>query len=470
MSLYFPTLSLDILGRASSGTEPLAVLESADGNRYRVIACNTVAAARGVRTGMSLQASLVLSPSLICRYRQFDDEQAALERLATWAGRFSSRISLAPPEEILMEVKGSLRLYGGMNAMLESVREGLKELGYRARMAIAPYPQAASLLVRSDQPAPVTDPETLIERLGHLPSTVLQPDERCARVLEELGIRELGDLFRLPSAGLRKRLGPELPQLLDRALGRRPDPRPCFEPPQRFRSHLDLPVPVQTSEPLLFAARRLLQELVMVLETGGAGITELCFLLQHRKGRDTRIDLSLVKPDRDSRHWLALFKERLEQTLLDREVEGIVLRAGKPVALRALSADLFEETSLDVDAEGHHLLERLQNRLGREAVQGVMLVNDHRPERAWRLAAPGEGRGGDAPKGRPLWLLREPQDLEGTHHQSWQLWGPERIESGWWDGADMARDYFLAETLLGERLWIFQDRRSQGWFLHGIFA
>ena len=50
------------------------------------------------------------------------------------------------------------------------------------------------------------------------------------------------------------------------------------------------------------------------------------------------------------------------------------------------------------------------------------------------------------------------------------LAGPERIESGWWDGFDIARDYFIALNPAGARLWGFRDRRSGEWFLHGLFS
>ena len=49
--------------------------------------------------------------------------------------------------------------------------------------------------------------------------------------------------------------------------------------------------------------------------------------------------------------------------------------------------------------------------------------------------------------------------------------GPERIESGWWDGGDVTRDYFLAESPSGSRYWIYREcRMDRRWFLHGIFA
>ena len=47
--------------------------------------------------------------------------------------------------------------------------------------------------------------------------------------------------------------------------------------------------------------------------------------------------------------------------------------------------------------------------------------------------------------------------------------GPERIESGWWDGNDVRRDYFIARTPRDALLWVFQERQS-GWYLHGVFS
>jgi protein ImuB len=54
--------------------------------------------------------------------------------------------------------------------------------------------------------------------------------------------------------------------------------------------------------------------------------------------------------------------------------------------------------------------------------------------------------------------------------------GPERIESGWWDGKGVARDYYIARQTPGARrsqgakLWVFQERQSKRWYLHGMFA
>jgi protein ImuB len=48
--------------------------------------------------------------------------------------------------------------------------------------------------------------------------------------------------------------------------------------------------------------------------------------------------------------------------------------------------------------------------------------------------------------------------------------GPERIETGWWDGRDIRRDYYVARNPRGMRVWIFNDRHRGDWYLHGLFG
>ena len=104
-----------------------------------------------------------------------------------------------------------------------------------------------------------------------------------------------------------------------------------------------------------------------------------------------------------------------------------------------------------------------------------MPVSEHRPERAFRIAERGVAGALPTPWSagaratRPLWMLAAPQpldDWEGT-----LITGPERIESGWWDGHDVRRDYYVAQSRAGVRLWIFRERPpGQRWFLHGVFG
>jgi len=141
------------------------------------------------------------------------------------------------------------------------------------------------------------------------------------------------------------------------------------------------------------------------------------------------------------------------------------------------------------------LLERLRARLGVERVFSVCLVPEHRPELAWRVAEPVLPGTGNAPGAmrrlpreshlacapvapRPLWILAEPQRLQERDGSPWHeggplelVSGPERIESGWWDGGDVRRDYYVATGRGGVRLWVYRERDpGGGWWLHGVFG
>ena len=79
---------------------------------------------------------------------------------------------------------------------------------------------------------------------------------------------------------------------------------------------------------------------------------------------------------------------------------------------------------------------------------------------------------------RPLWMLADPQRLQDRGGAPWHegspldlASGPERIETGWWDGRDVRRDYYVATAQSGVRLWIYRERaRDGGWWLHGVFG
>jgi protein ImuB len=129
--------------------------------------------------------------------------------------------------------------------------------------------------------------------------------------------------------------------------------------------------------------------------------------------------------------------------------------------------------------ESPALIERLRARLGHDAVYGLCLVPQHRPESAWRIsepALPSASRVAETPVRsgsvrRPLWLLREPAPLPWPFTTLQRLEGPERLETGWWDGLDIARDYYIACEPSGAEVWVYRERLPpHAWWLHGVFG
>jgi len=475
LAVYLLDLSLGVLIRGLPGEGPVAVVEGR-GSRRRVLACSEEARGEGVRPGMSLLAAWALLPGLQALERDPRAEAEALAGLAAWAGQFTPLVSLVPGQGLLLEIGGSLGLFGGLEGLWGQVQRGLLDLGYRGALAAAPTPLGAWLLARSGGEDRVQDGRALRDRLARLALTFTDLPPEHLKSLEGMGIRSLGGLMGLPRDGLARRLGSEVVELLDRALGRVPDPREPYVPPRTFAARLPLPVGVTEAETLLFPLHRLVLELVGYLRAVGGGVERVTIGLEHPRPPATWLTVGLTGPSRDARHLQGLVREHLFRASLPAPVEAVSLRAGRVVSLAAASLDLFEGT--DQAAETwQQLVDRLRARLGPLAVQELAPVADHRPERAWR---PGPGdveRPRESPGLRPLWLLDPPRVLATSDDRP--AWGgvlalrggPERIEGGWWDGGDVSRDYYVAENPAGERLWVFRERQPPGrWFLHGVFG
>jgi protein ImuB len=297
----------------------------------------------------------------------------------------------------------------------------------------------------------------------------------------------------LPRDALARRCGADLVAALDRALARRPDPRAPFVPPPRFESRLELPAPVADVEALSFAVNRLVHELAAWLAARGLGALRLSLMLTHehylqqRGVSPTSVPFTLGAPARMPAHLIGVLRERLARVALPAPVEAIVLASEETAPLAGRNLGLLPGD--EADAVQIPLVDRLRARLGDDAVILLAPHAEHRPEKSERQRllsdTPASGiaprRKSHAslplPDGpRPLWLLDEAEPLQHRlEHAPWILKdGPERIESGWWDGNDLRRDYFVAETPDGAIVWIYRDHRygtdDGEWFVHGLFA
>ena len=305
LALHFPEFSLEVFSRGAAAVKPLAVSEKL-GSRSRVMACNETARTCGVRLGMQVSAAQTLADGLIVRGRDLAAEQESLAGLAVWAGRFTPAVSLQPPDGLLLEIGSCLSLHRGFSNLLGQVRSGLREMGYVSIHACAPTPHGAWLLALAGMETVVSELTQLEQALVTLPVRLLaQPLETLAG-LEMVGAHTLGDCLRLPRVGMTRRFGQALLDELDRATGRLPDPRAFFIPPPSFERRLELPAPVQEAEALLFAAHRLMPELVCYLGLRQAGVQELELICQHDNVPDSLLKLGFVQPTRAANRILLL--------------------------------------------------------------------------------------------------------------------------------------------------------------------
>lgn len=475
LAIELPHFALDCR-RRSLNNSPALLLADHTGPVSRVHDADATLLAEGIQAGQRLSAALALGSELRVLDYDAQREQKDLAALGQWALRFSSQVVLNPPHGLLLEVGGSLRLFGGHTALRRQVEAGLRGLGLRAHLATAPTPLAANWLAASGQNSDLLTNAALHQEISTLPFTVAIDSVRDRKRLQGLGVRSIADLLRLPREGLNRRLSRELGLRLDRAFGKQPDPRQPIRPQPHFDADLLLPDEIHHAPLITIACDRLLQQLQGFLRGCQLTTQRLVWHLHHHKEAPTLLVLGTDSPTQDPARWQRVLDERLNALQLPAPVVRVQLRVERLLSFSTHSASLFDEPDgLDSD-DSAQLLERLRARFGEQAINGLEIEPAHTPEANWRFTAPApDSEHRPPPSPRPLWLLPQPHPLPLHHQRPW-LDGPlhlgpetERLESGWWTDQPISRDYFNAHDDHGRWLWVYRDRKSGGWFLHGWF-
>ena len=494
---------------------PVALIE-----RHRIVAANAAARDCGVRPGQKRATALALAPHARLGEADPARDEAALMAVAHVLMGFTPVVSFGGDHVVLAEVRASLRYFGGLPRLLKRLRAELALLGHALRVACAPTAQGAQwMALASDEaePAGSWDKAGWRVRVGAVPVAVMAAAAPHLPVLESLGLATAAHLWKQPRSGLTRRFGAELLADIDRALGDQPDPRTALQPAPTFDSRLELFMRADDSAALLTGAAVLLNRLTAwaTAHHGLVGGFELQLHHESRRkmiddpaARSTVLEIGLGEPVADTAHLHSLLRERLQRLPLAASVIELSLHCRSIAPGAPPNTELFPSAA-SVGEGWHRLLERFEARLGAHNIQRLQPVADHRPELATavcqggdavtaRARAPGTPLNLAGPTGpesatsgdpshwprlkRPVWLLREPQPLRDEGGTPWlsgkPLWlvaGPERIESGWWDGGYAARDYFIAQDNDGALLWVYRFRHAPeagevGWYLQGKFG
>ena len=533
LALHLPLLPLEAfcatLGPAEAA-RPVALVA-----QHRVHQVNSVAAQRGLRVGIKRATAQALAADLLLAESHPGREAAALLAVAHAALAFTPAVVLHDAQTVLLDVHSSLRLFGGAAALQRRLVAAVAPLGHHLQTAAAPTALGAALLAQwfPRQAAGLggvdltraeltsgphsTNLQALQALLVQAPVWLLGPGREHWEALQGMGLHTLADLLALPRSGLARRFGQELLNELDRALGLQADPRIWVELPATFDARLELFARADTTDQVLHGASVLLARLVAWAQARQARVAAFTLRMLHEKARHaappaTELRVELAEPALDAAHLQGLLRERLGRLELIAPTLDLQLHCSHLVAGHAPNGELFP-TRASETLGLTRLLERLRARLGDEQVLRLVAVADHRPECASRtVPAVGPAMGSDAgptlgpgrgpaeaasapapadpglPLHRPAWLLTEPLPLAERDAMPWWqgralqlVSGPERIETGWWDDASVARDYFIARAKDGCLVWVYRSRlpaasgaRGQmaepTWHLQGLFG
>lgn len=506
---YFATEQMRRDVASASDRPPPLVLTRPAGAALVVEQVCPVAQQLGVRPGMSLGQAQAIVPELVALAHESQRDRMTLKRLASWAIRFSPIVEPVAPDTLLVDITGCELLFGGEKNIAQQAVAGLRRLGFCARAAVADTVGAAcALAVAAAEPLTIVPVGQTSAYLAPLPPSALRLDAQIAAQLDALGVRSIGDLLALPRSALPARFGGQLVRRLQQALGEtfegvtphRPEEAPVAR--RRFET------PLADGQVIRAVAEELLAEVFAQVRRREAALRRLDCGLYYEHAAPRVISIGLARASRQQEHVAKLLAERLEQADLTPGLTGLMLIARETSRYHGGQGELFEPCEPGADEALGCLIDRLASRLGHQAVVRPRLVEDHQPEMAFRwvpLAEAGCQPEKDVDGGRaneshlrssptlrdgrasaPLRLLPRPVPIRvialvpdgpptwlachGREYAIVQARGPQRLETAWWRGPDVRRDYFRVTAETGAQFWIFHATNDGRWYLHGMFV
>lgn len=519
LCVWFPKWSIQRLqnGEPSLRQRPLVVFAEHGSRGLRVVSCSVEAVRQGVEPGLPVAEARALlrdpkpSPSkprgrksvgtaVAVRppaWKRADPaaDRAALHTLAQTCQCYTPMVGLEEsdkPEALLLDIAGCAHLHGDEAGLLTSLTCDLIQAGWHIRTAVADTIGAAWALAHAGISGTILPPGDPTSALQTLPIAALRVDSAVIETLQRLDVRTVQQLLSLPLASLPARFGQGLVKRLDQAWGRRHEdflPERAVEPVIAKWS-TDHPVKQQAGIEFVFG--ELLRQILVHPMMQQTGILELACDIETESSRHP-FAFRLSRPTTDPRHLRQLFQLRCEREAWTSGMLSMRLMVERAGWLTEQQTTLFEDERDQHERELSNLIERLSSRLGDQAVLRPVLMPEALPEWSWKevpwLTSPASLSTAVADplvlRSRPWRLEHKPLPLEvlasfpegppqrvwlaSREERIWEWWGPERIETGWWQQAHVSRDYFRIEIESGANYWIFRERKSGKWFLHGRF-
>ncbi|MBM64300.1 MAG: hypothetical protein CL484_15230 [Acidobacteria bacterium] len=290
------------------------------------------------------------------------------DRLVHLARDYSPRVEVHGANLVSLDANGLTKLFGSARDLGLTLRRAAADRGMNLRIAMAPTRTAALLVVQSRSGVTVIEPGQEASTLAGLSLDVLQALSRkqmqesavparhknqltgnvmgvpvlaLLSKLRRWGLRNLGDLARLPSDELFERLGAAGMILQRFARGEDGSPLVPMSVEERFESSLALDHPIEGVEPLSFVLKRLFEQLSVRLERAGTGAAVIHVHLKLGTRELCTRTLQLPTPLRDPRALRTLVLLDLESHLPAVGIDQITVVIDQ-VPARSQQFSLFE--------------------------------------------------------------------------------------------------------------------------------
>ncbi len=420
-----------------------------------------------------------------------------------------------PVHWVFLDIASTSHLYHGEEGLMRQAVSLARDLGFGVQCAVADTPAGAQAFTTAhhDNLVPPGEEREKLKALS-LPLLLqlegLEPwakptmAESIVTFFMMLGFKTLGDLSRFTAASLQERWG-ETGVLLWKRLNAQDkqviSPLIATEPLEDY-VHMDFPVSLVSL--LLHQMEKSVDFLFARLQGRRYFARKLSVTLHCEYSKTQhKIEIEPNTPSRDRNLFLTLIENRLSALDLENPIRDFEVNV-MPCPENSRQLDFFEPRTTENDK-----LQTLMSLLTQSALKpGFYRIEPSiRPEGGWQLASsPEETKTAKAKlnpdhhvvaehhedyKGdglaiasrphygasvmrapRPTRLLNDPMPLSLGELQRLKILSSnpiERIETGWWESGAMKRDYYFAVSPEGQCLWVFQDLRTDEYFLHGYF-
>jgi protein ImuB len=244
----------------------------------RVLACSSVARARGVRRGLRGREAQARCPDVLVLPADPERDARMFERVARAVEELTPGVEVVRPGLLVMLAKGPVGYYRSVRSVAERLIDQVaSKVGVECQIGVADGLFAATLAAhRGVEVEPGRSREFLAPlEVGELDR---EPEARRAELIEllrRLGLRSLGAFAALPVEDVASRFGADAVLAHRLAAGLEPRQPARRRPPEEMVVEVALDPPVTRVDAVAFASRALSDQLHQLLAGHGLACTRL---------------------------------------------------------------------------------------------------------------------------------------------------------------------------------------------------
>ena len=480
--IYIENFSLQVMSGDGYRNRPSVLYEYTNSESI-ITQLNKKAVKKGFFINMASSMAYGLPIDLYSRDKI--KEQKIKKKIFEDLNNFSPIVIDESTDGILVEIGGSTKLFGGGKEIFSLIHKRLTKYGYSFKIAVAPTPRAALIIGKSELNTNVWDISNLNATVSSIDLNYLDLQKKDMKKFLDLGVRTLGDVYRLPRAGILKRFSSDVLKVIDQLYGRVADLPKSIVNDDFFTKLVDVDL---AGNMFSFenCMRSILYDLNIFLKRRTAKTRSLKWFFFSKKSLK-KMNVKLNSEVSDPEFLLNETKNKIKRIFLDEMPDKVGLYVDDVRHYSFQTTDLFSSKNKEAPKSSEKYINDIIQNYGVNIVYQVLTKPSCVPERTFDIYDSGcvsykntlASRVSFSTKGknhRPTWLLKNPKQLTVKNgHVEFEgsleiISDRERLVSGWWDGDEVARDYFIAKNSDHRLFWIFKDlKNDKKWYLHGIF-